>query len=271
MKKISLLGFIAALIPLTTLASNHHFELSTANSNLTWEEFAEGREKSINREDGSLSSLALGYSFQQNDNRIDLNLSTSKGTVDYLGEKKNSIDDVKYPTTTDYHINEYELLFGKYYSTDFITPFAYINGGYQDRERTINPFPNSSNRTAEHYTFYFWGIGLDAEIFNWNNISINSGLYFKNYVMGEVESVDAGFSKPLEQLKITGFKFGVSYSFLKHYKTSLMYLTESGSMPRSNDYIYTEIINGVEATKTSTQPESDQKIDEVKLSVAFVF
>lgn len=271
MNKSSFLTIPLALLPLVSIASTHQFELTAADTRFNWEEYAQGKERVINNEDGSLSTTSLGYSFIQDDYQIGIKILTSRGSIDYLGERKGSIDHKKYSTTSDYSLTEYEVFYGKYIYTDYIKPFAYINGGYQDRERIINPFPQLPNRNAEQYNFYFWGVGLDSELLNWNNVSINGGLYFKNYVMGKVESIDYGFTKPLEQLKITGYKLGVSYSFFERYNASVTYLSESGSIARSNDYTYTEMINGVEATKTSTQPESEQKVKQIRLSVSFGF
>lgn len=272
MKKQYIATVIFVFLPVFSHASTHFVSLSAGNTDFSWEEFDVEDGHTINQEGGILTLVSALYSYQENNKLLSVSLSNTNGDISYLGEKRKSQDKIKYPTSTDYQIREIELSFGKYFYTDYIKPYAYIYGGYQDRERIINQSPDFTQRGAEKYSFYFWGVGMDAELFNWNSFAISSGVYFKNYAHGEITLIDErNHTSPLSQLITTGFKFDLSYTFSHNYKASVTYKSGTGKMDISSESKYFRNVNGVEAYYPYSHPESRQTYKQILATIGMYF
>lgn len=263
---------VLVFLPLQSYAAHHNLSVATGNTNFNWEEFSKDDGRSINQEEGTLTSFSVLYSYREGDYQLKGSLTNSSGRIDYLGEKRNSDNKIKFPTTTNYDISEINLSYGKYINTDYIKPYAYIMGGYQDRERIINQSQDFSNRSAEKYTFYFWGVGMDAELFSWNNFSVGGGTYFKNYSNGEITLIDEqNHSSSLKQLKTIGLRLGFSYTFFDKYNAVLEYMRETSKMDISSTSSYSKVINTVETTYLYTHPKSDQSQDSILVTIGMFF
>ena len=258
MIKRVLIAYAVVLLPNVVHAQNqgiHSGYIEAGSLAFNWREFDynddpfdDDEENEIKTvvvdEDGSLGSVAVGYSYYRNDRLFTIEISQNQGSVDYYGRIPLAEDRNDYweNLTTDYTIYTLEASFGKYFDVDYVTPFAAIIGGYSERERTINGLSQSRTPSGnlidietinEDMSYYYWAALLDIEVFSWNNISANVGAKYRRSVKTKQNFVDSNATAHLEPLVATEILASINYEFLPTWEASLRYKTINSKMEQS--------------------------------------
>jgi hypothetical protein len=267
-------ALVAAILSLPSLAvaqqGKHQVSVELGNLSFNWQEFnsdgslIDPQEINIVDEQGDLPTLSLGYAYEEGLQRIAANYTNSSGSVDYFG-LINVTNGADFFTnlTTDYTIQTLEGEFGQYYDVDYVKPYAAFLSGYSKRERTINgtndttiPIPD----LVETYTYFYWGLLLEAEVFSWSNFALNLGGEFRQSFKTELEVVSLDFTVPLKVLRTLKFYASVDYEFIPSWTASLRYQDISSELEKSN-----ELDNG------AFQPRSEEHHSYLGLTVGKVF
>ncbi|HEY7772927.1 MAG TPA: hypothetical protein VIC26_07085 [Marinagarivorans sp.] len=265
------------LLPNLVQAQNqgvHSGYIEAGSLEFNWREFAynddpfdDDEENEIKTvvvdEDGSLGSLAVGYSYYRDDRLFSIEISQNQGKVDYYGRIPLAGDRNDYweHLTTDYTIYSLEATFGHYFDVDYVTPFAAIIGGYSARERTINGMSQSVTPSGslidietinEDMSYYYWAALLDIEVFSWNNFSANIGAKYRRSVKNKQKFVENNVTADLEPLVATEILASISYEFLPSWEASLRYKTINSKMEQNYPTSVPDSIEGI------VQPRSEE-------------
>lgn len=247
------------------LLAQHSAEVTIGSTDFSWEEFSiddiDNQEKRINSESGPLTTLELAYRYSAKNQSFKASYKTQSGDVDYLGARRGVPLGRQFPSVTSYALQSINLEYGKWFDVDYIKPYAAILGGYQARERIIAATQNFDNRAAEAYSNYYWGALLEAELFNWNNLSLDIGGQYTQTVKGKNQSIDRGYTIDLETFRELALYTRINYEFWPSWQASLILSSSQGEMEQSRS-INVPIENPpfAGAVLSTSQPKSKQAL-----------
>lgn len=268
-------GVVAAFVLLSQSAyAEHKVSVGYGSASFNWDEFKEkidGSKGFLNSEEGDLQQLDVSYAYYlPNQRNFSVTFSNLSNSIDYMGLPVSGSGSVGY-SLTDYDMQQLTFEYGAWFDVDYIKPYAAILGGYHQRERIINASADFSQRLAEKYTYYFWGALLEAEIFNWSGVSLDVGGQFSHSAEGENHLIDSNTDIPLESINGFSYFARVNYEFFPSWELSLKALKNSAKMHQSNSVKRTVVMPDIEYTEEVFQPESEQKMTYVGLSLSKVF
>lgn len=229
--------------------TEHVFQAGYGTLNFDWKEYGQDLQNNtfnIVAEEGNLPQVMAAYHYREGNEVFSLEYSFAQGDVDYLGIPRGApaFSD-KRPSKTDYDIQNIEGRYGAFFDVDYITPYAAIIGGYHRRERDINPFEGSTGGAVETYRNYYVGFLMEAEVFSFNNLTIDVGGEFTRTVDSRVDVTsyqvsDSGrtntgrINVPLKGMSTLKGYARINYEFLPTWEASLSYENSKGDMDESN-------------------------------------
>lgn len=260
-----------------SLFAQHSAEVTLGSTDFLWEEFKtdpdnNNQERRINSESGPLTSFELAYRYTDKDQSFKASYKTQSGDVDYLGARRDAPLGNQFPTVTSYALQSLNLEYGKWFNVDYIKPYAAILGGYQARERIIAASQNFDNRAAEDYSNYYWGALLEAELFNWNNLSLDVGGQYTQTVKGKNQSIDQGYTINLEAFRDFTLYTRINYEFWPSWQGSLILSSSQSEMEESRSIevpIENSPVPG--AVFITSQPKSKQELSSISLRLSKTF
>jgi hypothetical protein len=254
--------------------AEHKISVGYGNASFKWDEFKENIDGStgfLNSEEGDLQQFDLSYAYYLPDRQnIAVTFSNLSNSVEYMGLPVGGSGSVGY-SQTDYDMQQLTLEYGAWFEVDYIKPYAAILGGYHQRERIINASTDFKNRLAEKYTYLFWGALLEAEIFNWSGVSLDIGGQFSHSTEGKNNLIDSDTDIPLESINGFSYFARLNYEFLPSWQVTLKALKSSAKMDQSNRVTRTGVTQNIEYTEEVFQPESEQKITYIGISLSKSF
>lgn len=259
------------------LFAQHSAEVTIGSTDFLWKEFTtdpdnNNQERRINSESGPLTSFELAYRYSAKDQSFKASYKTQSGDVDYLGAASSAPLGTQFPSVTSYALQSLNVEYGKWFDVDYIKPYAAILGGYQARERIIAAGQNFDNRAAEDYSNYYWGALLEAELFNWNNLSLDVGGEYTQTVKGKNQSIDQGYTINLEAFRDFTLYTRINYEFWPSWRGSLILSSSQGEMEQSRDTrvpIENSAVDG--AVLLKSQPKSKQELSSISLRLSKTF
>ncbi len=253
----------------TPLYAQHSVDVSFGSTDFSWEEFRpsfeDGTDVIVADESGELATFDIGYRYTAKNQSLRVAYQSLSGDVDYLGLPTKSTIGVRRPTTTSYTVQGVSAEYGAWFDVDYIKPYMAVLGGYQQRERIIQTATYFSNRNAEDFSFFFWGLQAEAEIFSWNNFTWDVGGKYLHTLGGENESIDNGYTIKLKAFHTLGLFTRFNYEFLPTWEASFIYAVNQGEMKTSSAIE----VEGI--TDPIRQPESEEKTSVITVQLSKTF
>ncbi|WP_394201375.1 hypothetical protein [Marinagarivorans algicola] len=255
-------------------AQQHQLGIHGGGTDFTWREYLLNNDD-VKREalieEGTLGAFGLDYAYTDKGSKFKADFTFSSGSIDYFGEINGGTAGERFSSTTDYDLYTIELEYGAWFEMDYIKPYAAVFGGYEQKNRLINPLRSPGGGLDEKFTHWYFGALLEAEIFSWNGLSMDVGGNISRTVRGENDVI--GFTVSAEGARTDDYQgtvelravyalnlYGrIHYDFLSTWRASFVIESGFADMDKSKPTNIPFKLKGTTFNRTIDQPEVEQE------------